>query len=200
MKLAIIGASGHGKVIADIAEQNGYGEIAFYDDNESVASCGKWPVLGPTAMALDGCCDVFIAIGNAGVREMLMERFQGRRFPVLVHPRAVVAEDVILGEGTAVMAGAVINPGARLGRGVIVNTCSSVDHDCIVDDFVHVSVGAHLSGTVSVGKRTWIACGVCVRNNIRICADCMIGAGAAVVKDILEPGTYVGVPARKLEL
>ena len=94
------------------------------------------------------------------------------------------------------MAGAVVNADAVIGKGCIINTCSSVDHDCTISDFVHVSVGAHIAGTVNVGDRTWIGIGAVVSNNINICADCKIGAGAAVVKDIDMEGTYVGVPAR----
>ena len=97
-----------------------------------------------------------------------------------------------------IMAGAVINPYAKLGKGCIVNTCASVDHDCEVRDYVHVAVGAHLCGTVEVGAYTWIGAGATVSNNISICPECMIGAGAVVVKDIVEAGTYVGVPAGRV--
>lgn len=96
------------------------------------------------------------------------------------------------------MAGAVINPGSRVGKGVIVNTCSSVDHDCKIGDFVHVAVGAHLAGSVEVGEASWIGAGAIVNNNLCICGSCVIGAGAVVVKDIKEAGTYVGVPARRM--
>lgn len=197
MKLTIIGASGHGKVVADIAEKNGYDEIEFFDDDESIEFCGKWPVVGTVHEALNRDNDVFIAIGKSEIREKMTERFVGHHFPVLVHPNAVIADDVVIGEGSVVMAGAVINPGAKIGRGVIVNTCSSVDHDCVVGDFVHISVGAHLSGTVTVGKGSWIAVGASVVNNVEICGDCMIGAGAVVVKSIDRPGTYMGIPARE---
>lgn len=195
MRLVIIGASGHGKVVADIAEKNGYDEIRFYDDNESIRSCGKWPVVGTIEKAMGTRDDVFIGIGDARIRETLMKNFTDCRFPVLIHPNAVVAADVEIGEGTVIMAGAVVNPGAKIGRGVILNTCSSVDHDCVIADFVHVSVGAHLSGTVVVGQRTWIAIGAIISNNITICPDCVIGAGAVVIKSIASPGIYVGVPA-----
>ena len=94
------------------------------------------------------------------------------------------------------MAGAVINPGTMIGKGCIINTNSAIDHDCEIGDFVHVSVGSHLSGTVTVGKGTWIGAGATVSNNVAICGGCMIGAGAAVIKDIDKPGTYVGVPAK----
>ena len=197
MKLSIIGASGHGKVVADIAEKNGYDEIEFFDDDESLKNCGKWPVVGTVNKALERSNDVFIAIGNAEIREKIMDCFNGRRFPVLIHPSAVIANDVEIDEGSVVMAGAVINPGSKIGKGVIVNTSSSVDHDCIIGDFVHISVGTHLSGTVIIGRGTWIAVGASVVNNIEICERVVVGAGAVVVKSIEEQGTYVGVPARK---
>ncbi len=198
-KLIIIGASGHGKVVADIAVLNGYKDIVFLDNNTSLKNCARYPILGPDSMIADLDGDVFIAVGNAEIRKRLMERNRARTFPVLIHPSAVVAEGVEVGIGSVVMAGAVINPGARIGNGCIINTSSSVDHDCILDDYCHVSVGAHLSGTVVVGKGTWIGTGAIVSNNINICGGCMIGAGAVVIKDIDEPGTYIGVPARKIK-
>ena len=195
-KLIIIGASGHGKVVADIAALNGYKDIVFLDDDESIRECAGYPVIGKSTEAPDGV--IFVAVGNADTRKRLMELYKDRVLPVLIHPNAVVAEGVEISVGSVVMAGAVINPGARIGKGCIINTSSSVDHDCIVEDFCHVSVGAHLSGTVVVGTGTWIGTGAIVSNNINICGGCMIGAGAVVIKDIDEPGTYVGVPAKEL--
>ena len=194
MRLIIIGASGHGKVVADIARLNGYENIVFLDDNKEVKECGGYPVIGDSSAAPDG--EIFVAVGNATIRKMLMERYSDRVMPVLIHPNAVIAKDVKIGAGTVVMAGAVINPDTVIGAGCIINTCSSVDHVCNVGDFVHVAVGAHLCGTVNVGESTWIGAGATVSNNVNICGNCMIGAGAVVVKDIMEEGTYVGVPAR----
>lgn len=196
MKLTIIGASGHGKVVADIAEKCGYDEIEFLDDNESIDCCGKWRVVSPSSDAATVQNDLFIAIGDARIRSQLMERFSDKHFPVLIHPSAVIADDVEIGEGSVVMAGAVINPSVTIGRGCIVNTCSSVDHDCLLGDYVHLAVGAHLSGTVSIGNRTWIAIGACISNNVCICGDCIIGAGAVVIGDIAQPGVYIGIPAK----
>lgn len=199
-KLAIVGASGHGKVVADIARRNGYKEIVFLDDNDSIHECGGYPVIGKSSEAGTIDADVIIGIGNAGVRKQIQESLPDEKLVTLIHPDAVVAEDVVIGKGTVVMAGAVINPGVRIGKGCIINTCSSVDHDCIVDDFVHVAVGSHLCGTVNVGAGTWIGAGVTVNNNVFICPDCMIGAGAVIVNDIWECGTYVGVPARRMDM
>lgn len=198
-KLLLIGASGHGKVIADIARKNGYSEIAFLDDNEAVAQCAGCPVFGKTGTAAQYAdWDFVVSIGNAAVRQRLQAQLEQAKLSVvtLVHPSAVIADDVQLGKGTVIMAGAVVNPGTTLGKGCIVNTCASVDHDCVVGDYAHVSVGAHVAGTVRIGERTWIGAGAVVSNNVEIVADCMIGAGAVVVKDICNSGTYLGVPAR----
>lgn len=197
-KLAIIGASGHGKVVADIASKNGYSEIVFLDDDESIHECGGYPVIGKSTEAGTIDADVIIGIGNARVRKQIQESIQNEKLVTLIHPDAVVAEDVVIGKGTAVMAGAVINPGVRIGKGCIINTCSSVDHDCEVGDYVHIAVGSHLCGTVSVGSGTWIGAGATVSNNISICTDCMIGAGAVILKNIDSAGTYMGVPARRI--
>ena len=199
MKLIIIGASGHGRVVADIARKSGYDEIVFLDNNSNLTTCAGYPVLGADSLASQLEGDLFVAIGNGKIRKEVMARECGRTFPTLIHPNAVIADDVELGCGCVVMAGAVINPGAKIGQGVIVNTCASVDHDCYVGDYVHVSVGAHLCGTVTVGENTWIGAGATVSNNISICKGCMLGAGAVVIRNICEPGTYVGVPVRRVK-
>ena len=197
-KLAIIGASGHGKVIADIARKIGYCEIVFFDDDESIHECGSYPVVGKSSEACTIDADVIVGIGNADIRKRIQESIPHEKLVILIHPDAVIAEDVEIGAGTVVMAGAVINPGVGIGKGCIINTCSSVDHDCEVGDYVHISVGSHLCGTVSVGSGTWIGAGATVSNNISICPDCMIGAGAVIVKNIDSAGTYMGVPARRI--
>lgn len=196
-RLIIIGASGHGKVVADIAKLVGYSDIVFLDDDSNIKECAGYPVIGNVSslLTLDG--DVFLAIGNASIRRKLMDMYSNRFFPVLVHPHSVIAEGVVIGEGSIVMAGAIINPDSSIGKGCIINTSSSVDHDCIVGDYCHVSVGSHLCGTVSVGNDTWIGAGATVINNKTICSNCFIGAGAVVVNDIELVGTYIGVPARK---
>ena len=200
-QLVIIGASGHGKVVADVAKKNGYYPIVFLDDNETVKECGGYAVVGKCSSFTDYDCDIFVAIGNPVVREKFLKELEksGKTIPVLIHPGAILAENAVIGEGSVIAAGAVVNPCAVIGKGCIINTCCSVDHDCVVGDYVHVSVGAHVAGTVSIGQRTWIGAGATVSNNVSICEDAMVGVGAVVVKDICEKGTYVGVPARKIK-
>lgn len=199
-KLIIIGASGHGKVIADIAAQCGYTDIGFLDDNPDVQECLGYPVIGKTENANKfSDAEFIVAIGNPQIRQKVQEQLSNKKFHIvsLVHPKAIVADYVEIGEGTVIMAGAIINPACKIGKGCIVNTGASVDHDSVIDDYAHISVGSHLAGSVQIGERTWIGAGAVVSNNIRICEDCMIGAGAVVIKDIKKSGTYVGVPARE---
>lgn len=203
-KLIIIGASGHGKVVADIAlKLQKYEKIVFLDDNENVKECMNFPVIGKSSDAeqyIDEA-DFIVAIGNAKIRKKVTEQLEGIGASVatLIHPMAVIGSNVAIGDGSVVMAGAVINPDSTIGKSCIINTCASVDHDCRVGDYVHVSVGTHVCGTVEIGENTWIGAGATVKNNVNICGDCMIGVGAAVVKDIREVGTYVGVPARRIK-
>lgn len=197
MKLTIIGASGHGKVVADIAKLCGYDELEFLDDNPSVRTCADIPVTGPATDADRKENALFVAVGNPANRQRLMEAGKGKHFSTLVHPSAVIAENSQIGEGSVVMAGAVINPFAVIGRGAIINTCSSVDHDCKIHDYVHIAVGAHVCGNVEIGNGTWIGAGSTIINNVKICDGCIIGAGAVVIKDIDEPGFYLGVPAKR---
>lgn len=197
-KLMIIGASGHGKVVADIALCLGYKDIVFFDDDPSIINCGGYPVVGGCDEAFDYDGAFIVAIGNSQIREKILKKLEKKekKIVTLIHPNAVLGRNVSVGDGTVVMAGAVINPDTIIGRGCIINTCASVDHDNIIEDFVHVSVGAHLAGAVVVREHTWIGIGAVVSNNLEICRQCLVRAGAVVVKDLLIPGIYEGVPAR----
>lgn len=202
-KLVIIGASGQGKVVADIASKlQKYEEIVFLDDNANAKQCLSFPVIGKCSDAKYYIkkADFFVAIGNVEIRKKVTEELEtlGATIPVLIHPNAVISEWVTIGMGTVVMAGSVVNPNSIIGKGCIINTCSSVDHDCCLGDFVHVAVGAHIAGTVRIEDNTFIGAGVTIKNNVNICGDCIIGAGALVVKNIEETGTYVGIPAKKI--
>jgi sugar O-acyltransferase (sialic acid O-acetyltransferase NeuD family) len=201
--LVIVGASGHGKVIADIAEKIGYTDIVFLDDNLTVKSCGNYVVVGECKEAVSyKNADFVVAIGNTKIRRKIQSELMetGLRIVSLIHPDAVIAINVQIGVGTVVMAGAVVNPCTEIGQGCIINTCASVDHDCHIGDYVHVSIGAHVAGTVTIRSDTWIGAGATISNNLEITSGCMVGVGAVVVNDIKEPGTYVGVPARRMDM
>lgn len=200
-QIIIIGAGGHGRVVADIAKLNGYSSICFLDDH-ATSQINGYDVVGKVAdfsQYLD--TSLFcVAIGDGINRKRAYDQLYkaGAEIVSLVHPSAVVSDTVVLGKGVVIMAGTVINDSAQIGDGVIVNTSSSIDHDCVIGAFCHVSVGAHLAGTVHVGENTMIGAGAVVINNITVCANCVVGAGAVVIKPITKSGTYVGVPARKI--
>lgn len=197
-KLVIIGAGGHGKVIADMASRLGYTDISFIDDN-AVGKCMGFPIVGKSHdidVLSDGSTDFVIGIGNNRIRKMISEKYNVN-WTTLVHPSAQIGMNTVIGKGTVVMAGAVVNACAEVGDHCIINTCAVVEHDNVIGECVHISPNAALGGTVTVGECTHIGIGAAVRNNITICKDCTVGAGAVVVKNISESGTYIGVPARK---
>lgn len=202
-RIVLIGASGHGRVCAEIAELNGYDEILFLDDNRELTECGGYSVVGVAAEFeeyLDDDTAFFVSVGNAEIRKRIQEEIEtaGGKIATLLHPKSVISKKVEIGAGSAVMACAVINSGTKIGKGVITNTSSSVDHNCTIGDYCHVAVGAHICGTVNIGEKTWIGAGVTVSNDISICGGCIIGVGATVARNIEKKGIYIGVPAKEM--
>lgn len=196
-EVIVIGAGGHGKVIADIIIKSGDRVIGFLDDGCTEKNILGYPILGKTEDCLKyKDKEFFVAIGNNAVRKKISEKYNMLKFYTAIHPSAVIAMDVEIGEGSCVMAGVVINTSARIGKHCIINSGSVVEHDNKLADFVHLSPGAVLCGTVSVGECTHIGGGATVKNNTNISGDTVIGVGAAVVKDIDISGVYCGVPAR----
>lgn len=200
--VVIIGTGGHGKVVADIVLKAGDKVFGFLDDNTLLPKIFiGFPVLGIVDDYKDyiSAVEFIIAIGDASIRERISEKLNGVDWYTAIHPSAVISDvDVLIGEGTVVMANAVVNSGSRIGTHCIINSGAVVEHDNVIENFVHISVGVKLGGTVHMGKSTWIGIGSSISNNVNICGKCMVGAGAVVIKDINEPGTYVGVPAKKI--
>lgn len=200
--IIVIGASGHGKVVADIVLQSGDNLVGFFDDNLQINDTFiGFPVLGRTDSYIEySNVKYIVAIGNAKIREKIVNKMINVSWYTAIHPKATISNiETSIGEGSVVMAEAVVNAGAQIGKHCIINTGAVVEHDNKIEDYVHISVGAKLAGNIHVGKRTWIGVGVTVRNNIDICADCMIGAGAVVVGDLKIASTYIGVPAKKID-
>ena len=199
-RLIIVGAGGHGKVIADSALKNGYTDIGFVDDH-TTGECMGFPIIG-TCEELesfhDGSTDFVMGIGNNAVRKRIAQKHPVNWITV-VHPSAQIAVHVSIGKGTVVMAGAVVNACSAIGEHCIINSGAVVEHDNVIGDYVHISPNAALGGTVCIGEGTHIGIGAVVKNNVDICRDCVVGAGAAVVENIETAGTYVGVPARKIK-
>lgn len=206
--LWILGAGGHGRVVADAARASGrWRRIEFFDDAPAIGEkVGATPVAGDGERffrpAADGAAapQRHVAVGDNAQREALLARCeeQGCDLAVIVHPAAVVSAEATLAPGCFVAAGAVVAPGAAIGAGGIVNHQASVDHDCRLGRAVHVGPGAHLGGGVVVGDRTWIGLGAAVRHAICIGADALVGAGAVVVAAVADNSQVVGNPARSL--
>ncbi len=209
-RLLILGAGGHGKVVAEAVMECGLSEtITFLDDRCAVSGHSidqlGWPVIGPFASVLDSkirnqFSSAIVAVGHAPVRLHWLQRLAaaGYELPVLIHPTAWVSPSARLGAGSVVFAQSVIQAQALIGRGAILNTSCSVDHDAQLGDGVHICPGARLAGEVHVGDRSWIGIGSSVIQQIRIGADVTVGAGATVVCDLPDGVTAVGVPARVL--
>ncbi|MFY0992440.1 acetyltransferase [Halomonas sp. C05BenzN] len=203
-RLAILGASGHGKVVADIALQNGWEEVCFYDDAyPALGRVEQWPVAGTfedLLRNLAGFAGVTVAIGDNRVRDERLETLleHGGNLATLIHPRAIVSPFATITPGCVVVAGAVINAFALVARGCIINTAATVGHDCQLARGVHVASGANLAGGVSVGCFTWVGVGAAVRQGVCLGEGVTVGAGAAVVRDVADGATVVGVPARPM--
>ena len=196
----IIGAGGHARVVADIVLRQGDRVLGFLDDSPTATGAYGIDLLGPVDdYKKYPHARFLIGIGSAAVRRKLAARLEDVTWHTAIHPAATVSRlGVTVGEGTVVMAGAVVSPGARIGDHCILNTGSIVEHDNTIGNYVHISVGAKTAGTVTIGDGTWVGIGATVSNGLTVCGDCMIGAGAVVVKNIDAPGTYVGVPARRM--
>lgn len=202
-KLLIVGASGHGKVLADIAlKMKQWDEIAFIDDDKTKKECMGFEVIGTSSDVINFINDyqVVIGVGSNNVRELIYNQLKKlkAKFATLIHPNAIIGTNVSIGIGSVIMAGAIINSCTVIGKGCIINTGATVDHDNCIADFVHISPGAHLTGTVIIGKSTWVGGGAVISNNIIITDECIIGAGSVVINDLKESGTYVGVPIRRI--
>jgi sugar O-acyltransferase (sialic acid O-acetyltransferase NeuD family) len=203
----IYGASGHGKVIVDIVEREGKYRIAgIVDDDVKLRGkefCG-YPIIGGFDTITKDVSQnhkLILAVGDNKSRKKLCERVKpvGYELICAIHPSVQVGKDVLIDSGTVVMANVAINSGSRIGENVILNTGATVDHDCIIGDYVHISPGAHLGGNVEVGDLTHIGIGVSIIPNIKIGKKVVIGAGTVVVEDIPDNVTAVGVPAKVIK-
>lgn len=204
--LIIIGASGHGRVIADAAEASEcWRNIAFLDDHyPELTFSGYWPVIGNIADARNmrqRFSDATVGIGNNVTRLKLLNNIRelGFNLPVVVHPTAAISRHTKIAEGTVVFAQAVVSIGAKLGVGCIVNTGAKIDHDCVLGAAVHISPGVSLAGGVAIGDCSWIGVGASVKQLIVIGKNVTVGIGAAVVKNLPDGVTVVGVPACVVE-
>ncbi len=194
--LYILGAGGHSKVIIEIAEDLGYKIISILDDNPTVENIFQYKVF-PSSDNSTISENVFLAVGNNINRKKIASKFTAPELN-LIHPSAVVSKRTIFGYGNAVMAGVVINSSVKIGNHCIINTSASIDHDCEIDDFVHISPNASLAGNVRVMEGAHVGIGATVKQDITIGKWSVVGAGAVVINDVPNNAVVVGNPARLL--
>lgn len=202
--LVILGASGHGAVVAEAAMSAGWDDVRFFDDAwPKVSRIGPWVVAGNSQRIYDISSShksMIIAIGNNRTRLEKMNMFEemGFQFPPIIHPSCVVSKSARIGNGTVLCAGVIVNALSEIGRACIINTAATIDHQCILDDGVHVSPGANLAGGVRVGQECWIGLGAAIKQCTTIGDRSIVGMGSVVIRDVPPDVTVVGSPAKEI--
>lgn len=198
-RLYLYGASGHAKVVIEIAELIGVSLEGLVDANQAIKSLLGYPVLTtlPSKVSKEYTC--IISIGDNQIRRKIANQLPECLFATLIHPRSFISKRAVISEGTVVMAGVSINALVSIGRHCIINTNASIDHECSIQDFVHISPNAALAGNVDVGEGTHIGIGASVIQGVRIGRWCTIGAGAVIIRDVPDGTTIVGNPGRRIK-
>ncbi|MRR52631.1 MAG: acetyltransferase [Rhodocyclaceae bacterium] len=198
MRVLIIGAGGHAKVVIDALEQAGHTIAGVVDEKAATSVLGGYPVFaGPALPDADG---FIVAIGDNAARRDRFEHYGSLLLTpaTVVHPAAVIADSATIGPGSVVFAGAIVNSDAVIGENVILNTGCTIDHDCSVEAHAHIGPGANLCGNVMVGEGALVGVGACAIPGAKIGSWSVVGAGSVVVDRVKSGVTAVGAPARQL--
>ena len=196
----IIGAGGHGKVVADIVRKSNDKLVGFLDSKRNEGTHVGVPILGyDYEYEKFNDCSFIVAVGNQASRKKIVDSMKNVDWYTAISNKAIISPYIkSLGKGTVIAHNAILNAGASVGNHCIINTGAVIEHDNIIRDFEHISVGSLIGGWVSIGENTMLGIGSVVKDHISITSNCLIGAGAVVVKDICKEGIYVGVPAQKI--
>ena len=208
-KFIILGAGGHGSVVADVLLLCDNIVIGYADNNKGLnnKTLDNFKILGTDEFIINNFAPKSIllangigSVGNVAVRRKVYQNFSkyGYQFQSLQHPSAIISSKAKNGIGVQIMAGAIVQPGVYVGENTIINTGAIVDHECVVGNHGHIGPGATLSGNVCVGDSTHIGTGACIIQGIKIGSDVLIGAGTVVTKNIPDGSQVVGVPARNV--
>lgn len=203
-RLVIIGSGGHGRVVADCAQQLGlYSQIDFLDDCFfDRQDNNQWQVIGLVKdfpKYIDEV-DFIVAYSNSRLRKQVMAQLKHAKANIvtLIHPSANVSPNTFIGKGVVIFANAVINIGSNISDGCIINTAATVDHDCVLNECVHISPGVNVGGGVHIGQLSWLGIGCTILDSITLADNTQIGAGAVVTQSTQANSLYVGVPAKRI--
>ncbi len=202
-KLIIIGAGGHGRVCAEVAQAAGLTVVGFCDTAKDIGeSVNAIPIVASGPGDLPGGyapseTRLFIAIGDNDRRAELTAESEGLGYelPALIHPSVILSETASVAGGTVLMPAVVVNANSRIGRGCIVNTAATLDHDNALEDFVQISPGVHSAGTVNYGARAFVGTGAAIIPGVSIGVGAVVGAGATVIRNVADGERVAGVPA-----
>ncbi len=205
-EMVVIGAGGHGRVCADIAEAAGYKMIGFADENHGLGEIiNGLQVVANTFEDIKEHCQpgfrlFFVGISDNGLREQIFKLAKDLNYdlPTIIHPTAVVSRHATIGPGTVIMPLAVVNANAVIGKACILSTGCSVDYDSVIEDCVHISPHAAVTGNVRIGAKSFIGTGSSIIPGVEIGEGCLVGAGAAVTKNISAGGRVAGVPGKPI--
>lgn len=207
-KIVVAGGGGHAKVVISVLKKLGY-EVIGYTDNSDKGTILEIPWLGTDTILKElreknEVSRAAIGVGHVQdntIRKELLDELSRLNYdlPAIISPDAIVNDEVAIENGTFLADGVVVNPGVTIGALSIINTNASIDHDCIIGDFVHIAPGVTLSGGITIGNDAFIGTGASLIQNINVQSNCIIGAGSVVIEDCVEPGTYVGNPARRIK-
>jgi len=193
--MILYGGSGHAKVIRDCIRASGGEVSSIFDDNSTIKKLDETDIVGPYKSDFNFQEEVIISIGDNKIRKIVSEKVK-HKFGTVIHPSVLFSSYSKVEEGSVIMQGSIVNAGAKIGKHCIINTAVVVEHDCIVEDFVHLSPNVTICGNVSIGEGSHLGACAVVIPNLKIGKWCVIGAGAVVTDDIPDFSLVVGVPGK----
>jgi len=199
MKKGIIGAGGFGKEIYWSLNPIERSNVVFFVDDNYWD--GKDEKVLPLSLFESDKYEVVVAIADSKHRERIVNQLpKNTKFFTHIHPSAQIhGEDVIIGEGSIICAGSIITTNVIIGKHAHINLITTIGHDCVIGDYFTTAPGVQISGNETIGDRVYFGTRSCIKQKLKVCDDVVIGMNSGVTKDILEPGTYIGTPTKKIK-